>query len=421
MVLTGDDLPGAVLDYAGRNNVTQIVIGKSRDSCWRLVLAAPWPRPCCADPAARPCTSSASGAPDAEPRIEVATATRPIARAALWRGYVGVGLLAVAANVLAFLLDRYSTGADLAMIFLASVLVSGLAWGLRPALVGRRAGDPDLQLLLPGAALLLRHRPCRPTSSPSLIFLAVAVVTGWLTGRVRDQAQLSSPPRRRRHRPAGRQPPPVRRRPRKPRPPRPWPNRPSAAAGGKAVVLLPRRTARLVQVAGAPATAAAHHRRHGRRPLGLGEGRAGRRRHRHPAAGRLDLPAAAGPARPRRASPASRRRGDGDADEERLVAALLDQGAVALERAELAAATVETEALRRSDQLRAALLNSISHDLRTPLSTVLGSATTLIDYRQDPEAGGARRPADQHPRGGRAAEPLCRRPAGHDPAGRRRR
>ena len=59
---------------------------------------------------------------------------------------------------------------------------------------------------------------------------------------------------------------------------------------------------------------------------------------------------------------------------------MLDQGAVALERAELAAATVENEALRRSDKLRAALLNSISHDLRTPLSTVLGAATTLIDY-----------------------------------------
>jgi two-component system sensor histidine kinase KdpD len=59
---------------------------------------------------------------------------------------------------------------------------------------------------------------------------------------------------------------------------------------------------------------------------------------------------------------------------------MLDQGAVALERAELAAATVENEALRRSDKLRAALLNSISHDLRTPLATVMGSATTLIDY-----------------------------------------
>ncbi|HEX7943190.1 MAG TPA: ATP-binding protein, partial [Phenylobacterium sp.] len=67
-------------------------------------------------------------------------------------------------------------------------------------------------------------------------------------------------------------------------------------------------------------------------------------------------------------------------DGERFVAALLDQGAVALERAEFAASAADAEALRRTDTLRSALLNSVSHDLRTPLSTVLGSATTLIDY-----------------------------------------
>jgi two-component system sensor histidine kinase KdpD len=67
-------------------------------------------------------------------------------------------------------------------------------------------------------------------------------------------------------------------------------------------------------------------------------------------------------------------------DGERFVSALLDQGAVALERAEFAAAAAGAEALRRSDRLRSALFNSISHDLRTPLSTVLGSATTLIDF-----------------------------------------
>ena len=47
--------------------------------------------------------------------------------------------------------------------------------------------------------------------------------------------------------------------------------------------------------------------------------------------------------------------------------------------AEFAAVAADAEALRRSDRLRSALFNSISHDLRTPLSTVLGSATTLID------------------------------------------
>jgi len=67
-------------------------------------------------------------------------------------------------------------------------------------------------------------------------------------------------------------------------------------------------------------------------------------------------------------------------DEERLILALLDQGAVALERAQLAGDAVETESLRRADRFRGALMNSVSHDLRTPLSTVLGASTTLIDY-----------------------------------------
>ncbi len=67
-------------------------------------------------------------------------------------------------------------------------------------------------------------------------------------------------------------------------------------------------------------------------------------------------------------------------DGERFVSALLDQGAVALERAEFAAEAAGAEALRRSDKLRSALFNSISHDLRTPLSTVLGAVTTLIDF-----------------------------------------
>ena len=118
------------------------------------------------------------------------------------------------------------------------------------------------------------------------------------------------------------------------------------------------------------------------------QGEAGRRRHRHPAQCRLDLPASAG-----RRGRARRRRRGAHAEarartSERFVAALLDQGAVALERAEFAADAADAEALRRSDKLRSALLNSVSHDLRTPLSTVLGSATTLHRIRRDPRQAG---------------------------------
>ncbi|MES2723815.1 MAG: ATP-binding protein, partial [Pseudomonadota bacterium] len=71
------------------------------------------------------------------------------------------------------------------------------------------------------------------------------------------------------------------------------------------------------------------------------------------------------------------------ADQEGLLTAVLRQGAVALERASLAVAAAELEGLRRADHLRSALLNSISHDFRTPLATVLGSSTTLLDFEAE--------------------------------------
>jgi two-component system sensor histidine kinase KdpD len=67
------------------------------------------------------------------------------------------------------------------------------------------------------------------------------------------------------------------------------------------------------------------------------------------------------------------------ADQEPLIMALLEQGAVALERSQLATEALETETLRRADRFRSALMNSVSHDLRTPLSTVLGASSTLLE------------------------------------------
>src|SRR5207253_7144551 len=50
----------------------------------------------------------------------------------------------------------------------------------------------------------------------------------------------------------------------------------------------------------------------------------------------------------------------------------------ALHRAALQAEVVETAALRRSDELKTAVLRSVSHDLRTPLTAIL-MATTALD------------------------------------------
>jgi two-component system sensor histidine kinase KdpD len=69
------------------------------------------------------------------------------------------------------------------------------------------------------------------------------------------------------------------------------------------------------------------------------------------------------------------------------LAALLDQAAVALDRARIAEDRAAATAAAERERLRSALLASISHDLRTPLATILGSATSLRELgdRMAPE------------------------------------
>jgi two-component system sensor histidine kinase KdpD len=75
-------------------------------------------------------------------------------------------------------------------------------------------------------------------------------------------------------------------------------------------------------------------------------------------------------------------------DEQRLLDALLDQTAVAIERVQLAKEIDEARVLTETERLRSALLASISHDLSTPLAAILGAATSLQNYDAlyDPEA-----------------------------------
>ncbi len=67
-------------------------------------------------------------------------------------------------------------------------------------------------------------------------------------------------------------------------------------------------------------------------------------------------------------------------DERRLLDALTDQTAVAIERVSLVRGLAEARVQAESDRLRAALLTSISHDLRTPLASILGTVTSLRSY-----------------------------------------
>ncbi|MGA2504654.1 MAG: sensor histidine kinase KdpD [Anaerolineales bacterium] len=66
-------------------------------------------------------------------------------------------------------------------------------------------------------------------------------------------------------------------------------------------------------------------------------------------------------------------------DQLRTLDAFANQIALAIERARLAEQTRQTEMLEITDKLQNALLNSISHDLRTPLVSITGALSSLTN------------------------------------------
>ncbi|HLY80843.1 MAG TPA: DUF4118 domain-containing protein, partial [Caulobacteraceae bacterium] len=184
LVLTGDDLIRTLLEYARQNNVTQIVVGKSGRARWRALLGQ------ALIPALAEQVKGAAlhiiteeGQPDAEPPAKPA----PRSMWTQWRGHVAaIGLVGLAGG-LAGLIDQFSRGANLAMIFLVSVLVSGLAFGLWPAVTAAAiaAFVYNFFFLEPRLSIAIGHASDVLTF---VVFFGVAMTTGWLTGRVRDQS-----------------------------------------------------------------------------------------------------------------------------------------------------------------------------------------------------------------------------------------
>ena len=67
-------------------------------------------------------------------------------------------------------------------------------------------------------------------------------------------------------------------------------------------------------------------------------------------------------------------------DQRRLLDALADQAALAIERVQLVEDLDQAKRRTEADRLRSALLTSISHDLKTPLAAILGAASTLRGF-----------------------------------------
>lgn len=72
----------------------------------------------------------------------------------------------------------------------------------------------------------------------------------------------------------------------------------------------------------------------------------------------------------------------------RLLEALADQAAAAIERTLLVADVETTRVAAERERLRSALLSSLSHDLRTPLVSIMGAASSIValDDALDPQS-----------------------------------
>jgi two-component system sensor histidine kinase KdpD len=69
-----------------------------------------------------------------------------------------------------------------------------------------------------------------------------------------------------------------------------------------------------------------------------------------------------------------------DAEARALLSTLTEQTAAALERATLSQEIVDARTSAETERVRNTLLASISHDFRTPLASILGSASSLSEY-----------------------------------------
>ena len=70
-------------------------------------------------------------------------------------------------------------------------------------------------------------------------------------------------------------------------------------------------------------------------------------------------------------------------DQRRLLDALIDQAALAIERVHLVDDLDQAKRRVEADRLRSALLTSISHDLKTPLAAIIGAAGTLKSFSSE--------------------------------------
>lgn len=375
-MLAASDVAAELLRFSRTENVTQLVLGRSRGGFFRELLRRSLPHELLrrADGVAvhvltargQIASAVSSLSPPSRPTFE--------ALPLLW-STLGVAV----ATGMGQALVRITAFPNLAMIFLLAVIFSAVTFGIWPAIYASVLSFLVYNFLF--IEPLYTFTVAQPDELLSLvIFLAVSVVTATLAGRVREQAQIAVGRMR------------VTRRlyefTRKLSGVAEFDEIPQVAAAEihagleRPVVILVKRDGELEPGGGSPS----------RDPLDTAAMTAARWTYEHgePAgAGTATLPSVAWLFLPLNTTRGTlgvigigsdEHNADPDPETRTFVETLAEQTASALDRAALGREMVVARGAAESERVRNTLLASISHDFRTPLSSILGSATSLIDY-----------------------------------------
>jgi two-component system sensor histidine kinase KdpD len=362
---SGTDLVREVLDVAARRNVTQIVMGRGRPPLLRRLYGRTLARAMLRHAGAY----ALHVVPAPTTPVPVGRRRR---RQEPWYAWASATAIVAAVTLLGEGLVLYVSQESLGMVFLAAVVSCAVLFGLAVALYAAVIGFMCWNFFF--IPPLYELTVSEPRDAVAIVlFLGVAAATGALASRVRQEADAA------RSRIEG-----LRRIgafSRKLGEPTTEPEllleiaRQAASITGRAMVLVPLGEDLNIRAAEPPADtmdeaawAAARWAFGKQEPAGRGTATlpsaAWRFLPMYTTRGRVGLLGV----RPER---------DFDAPMLQALNALVDQGAVAVERVRLATEAALSAVQEETQKLRTTLLSSLSHDLRTPLAGIRGAADTL--------------------------------------------
>lgn len=372
VTLQGDDIPTTILAYARERNATLILVGRTQSKFWRLGRSVTDRMIAMAGDLN---VLVVGGEEEARRKPEF----RAVPHRREWPGYLVALLATAAATGLGVLVEPWLPIANLSVAYLMVVLAVAIRIGLRPAIVTSIVSFLAFNFFFTEPRYTFTIIDTHNIVTVAF-FLIAAVVVSNIASRLRAQMHTARESARRTTNlyDFGRRVTAA--------PTRDdvlWAvvHHVAATIHGKSLVLLPE-DAGLAVASGYPPEDEIDERSRGAAEWAWTRGQpAGRGSATLPTAEWLFLPmkVASGPVGVLGVQ-TPEGTGSPSPDQLRLLETLADQAAMAIERTNLVSDVEAARVATERERLRSALLSSLSHDLRTPLVSIMGSASSLITY-----------------------------------------